>query len=208
MNNRTRWLVSTMVAVVAAVMPAMTHGQVTSEEELINQLLTMNRKGEFDQAEALLLQYLKEEPDAGVLLYYWALHAGQHCGEYERAIAVIDKTLPALKKNDPQWAARVSKERGIAVIFGRYKKTRNSEHLAQAKRDFLFAIKINPNISEAQFNLGVIYAMDSQVENSKSSFQAAIRSTDDPDVTTAMRQWILIAEQDPERYEAMMKTFY
>ena len=73
---------------------------------------------------------------------------------------------------------------------------------------YLAAVKQNPNISQAQFHLGVILAIEGDVEASKAHFKEAIRTSASPDITDAMRQWVDIAEKDPKRFQAMMKDFY
>ena len=185
-------------------------GQVVSESELLAQLVALNAKGRFDEAQSKVLAYMKEEPDAAELLYKFVQDLEDNYDhQQERVISIIGEALPALEKTAaPAWVGRFEKLRGVAIIYGRYKKTRKAEDLADAKSAFQRAVRLNPNLSEAHMNLGIINAIQGDAKNSLSSFKKAIQTSGSPDITNAMQEWVAIGERDPDELCRMMKTFY
>ena len=186
----------------------MLHGEPVSEEDFLTQLISLDAKGRFEEAQAKILAYMKEEPDAGELAYKYASDLIEEHGEDERGIAFIEQILPGLEKATPAWAARLANKRGIAIVFGRYKKTLKDSDLAEAKRSFERAVRLNPDLSEANFHLGVINGIQGDVKKSKASFNKSIQTSASPDMTAAMKEWVAIAERDPDRFCKMMRTFY
>ena len=208
MKRQPRLILSLLSAALIAYPIGMLWSQGVSEAELGKQLLDLSASNRFDEAQELALRYLREEPDAGELLYGFVKDLVENHDQFERAIAIIDKTLPALEEADPNWGARVVEERGIAIVFGRYKQTADKNDLAEAKSDFQHSVQLEPSMSEAHFHLGVINAIEGDVAESKASFQKAIETSANPDITAAMREWVAMAEQNPQEFCRMMRTFY
>lgn len=208
MKRQPRLILSFLSAALIACPIGMLWSQGVSEAQLGKQLLDLNARNRFDEAQELALGYLRKEPDAGELLYGFVKDLVERYDQFERAIAIIDKTLPALEEADPAWAARVVEERGIAIVFGRYKQTADKNDLAEAKSDFQHCVQLEPSTSEAHFHLGVINAIEGDVAESKASFQKAIETSANPDITAAMREWVAMAEQNPQEFCRMMRTFY
>jgi hypothetical protein len=79
-------------------------------------------------------------------------------------------------------------KRGIATVFGRYKQMGSKNDLAEAKSDLEHCVQLNPRLSEAHFHLGVTNAIQGNVTKSKASFQKAIETSANPDITAAMKE--------------------
>jgi hypothetical protein len=69
-------------------------------------------------------------------------------------------------------------------------------------------VRLNPDLYEANFHLGVINAIQGDVKQSTSSFKKAIQTAADPEQIATMKSLLALAEQDPGRYCAMLKKFY
>ena len=109
-------------------------GQAVSEGELLAQLVALNAKGSFDEAQSKVLAYMKEEPDAAELLYRFVQDLRETHRKYERVINIIDQTLPALEKTAaPVWVGRFEKLTGHRDYIRSLQKDREGRGLGRCE---------------------------------------------------------------------------
>jgi tetratricopeptide (TPR) repeat protein len=183
--------------------------QAPADDLTTETLLKLNANKDFDASEALLLDFLKERPAAGKVVYRYLSDLNEN-EQQERVIALVSKLLPGFEEHAPEWSARLLHLRAVALLFGRYPKSHNSKDIGWAKNDLILAITYDENLTDAQFNLAMVYGIDGNVERAKEHLQRAIDTAapSQTDYVKLVRGVVSMANERPAAFVEYAKQFY
>ena len=130
--------------------------------------------------------------------------------QQERVIALVSKLLPGFEEHAPEWSAKLPHLRAVALLFGRYPESHNSKDIGWAKNDLILAITYDENITDAQFNLAIVYGIDGNVERAKEHLQRTIDTAapSQTDYVKLVRSVASIANERPAAFLEYAKQFY
>ena len=160
-----------------------------------------------------MLNLLKQKPAAANVIEFYLVELQDKYHEHERVIALVSKVLPGIEKNEPVWTARLLELRADSILWGRYGQTRERRQLNQAKNDLILAVTFNENNSQANLALGVVYAIDGNIERAKLYLQRGIDTADVSRTAMAeavanMRWFLSLANDHPNDFVEVAKRFY
>ncbi len=183
--------------------------QAPADDPTTETLLKLNANKDFDASEALLLDFLKERPAAGKVVYRYLSDLNEN-EQQERVIALVSKLLPGFEEHAPEWSAQLLHLRAVALLFGRYPKSHNSKDIGWAKNDLILAITYDENITDAQFNLAIVYGIDGNLERAKKHLQRAIDTAapSQTDYVKLVRGIVSMANERPAAFVEYAKQFY
>jgi tetratricopeptide (TPR) repeat protein len=139
----------------------------------------------FKQAIALDSQYVDAHTNLGVVYY--------QTGRLSEALATYDAAL-AISPND----ADIHYNKGAAYVQQALQVSTPDEGLLdQGVSEFQRALEINPELPQAHFSLGVVYATRGQNQEAISEFQRYLELDDgsDPEATVAAQNYLTQLEE-------------
>ena len=208
MNITSRWQSVAAGALLMAGLIQPSFGQVVSEEQIKKSLIALNAQGKYDQAISKLRAYVKDESDPNAVVFYYVEDLSQVRHQHERAIQVVDLLASAVAAGDQAYAGHILKEKAHSILFGRFGRTHKEADLAMGRDTLIAALRLNPRMTQAYMQLGIVMAIDGEAPTAKDCFKTAIKFSGEPTLTSAMRNWIANLDKDPNAFCASMKVFF
>ena len=191
----------------------LTKTKAASDKEIIQRLSELNARQDFEASQALLLDFLKQNPGGAAVVCSYLHELKDKYEQMDRVFALASKVLPGIEKNAPEWSARVLDLRAFSVLYGRYRRSRDRKDLNQAKNDLILAITFDESITNAHINLAIVYGIDGNVERAKLHLQKVIDTANlsDPGTAKAVkitRGFLSMANERPDAFVDMARDFY
>lgn len=171
-------------------------------------LVNFNAEGKYDEAEKTFREYIRENPTDYQILVAYVDNLREVHSEFARAIRIASEWLPGVIKTDSAAASRLLKGRALAILFGEYDKTRDKNLRARAKRDLEMAVHDNPALAEAHFHLGIIAAIEGDLEQAERRFGDAEKTSSENDFALAIASFRAMARKNPAEFIRTIKGFY
>ncbi|MCK4394025.1 TIR domain-containing protein [Candidatus Bipolaricaulota bacterium] len=179
-----------------------------SRARLVGEVFRLNYQGDYEESCRQLEIYLGENPSDYPVLYFCVNDLLETYHQFDVVAGLVDSWLPSVEQESREWAGRLLKQKGLALLRHWFQSDRTDKALAEAQEILLGSVELNPDISESHLHIAITYALQGDMLLFDKYLDRTIKTSADPQITLAMIQWRVLLRREPEKLLFEIKHLY
>jgi tetratricopeptide (TPR) repeat protein len=175
---------------------------------LVGEILGLVTEGQYEESERKLEAYLTKNPKDYQLLFLYTENLSERYGQKEQVIKILSNKLSHIQVDDPLWAGRLLKIRGVARLGVWRKHRQGNTELKMAQNDFLLSVELNPQVAESYFHLAIINALRGELLAVDTYFEEALKRCTDAEFKVWITKMRYDARNNPGHFLTLVNDFY